>query len=119
VEPEGLTRILKFMAEFWPVKALYVTENGAAYEDAQGADGRIRDVERIAYFQGHVAAIERAVAAGVPLKGYFAWTLMDNFEWAHGYDKRFGIVAVDRATGDRIKKDSYYYYRDAVAGYRL
>lgn len=118
VEPEGLTRILKYMAELWPVKAFYVTENGAAYEDVQGADGRIRDTERIAYYQGHVAAIERAVAAGVPLKGYFAWTLMDNFEWAHGYDKRFGLVAVDRATGDRVKKDSYYYYRDVVAGYR-
>jgi beta-glucosidase len=118
VEPEGLTRILKFMADGWPVKALYVTENGAAYEDIEDADGRIRDGQRIAYYQGHVAAIERAVAAGVPLKGYFAWTLMDNFEWAHGYDKRFGLVAVDRSTGNRVKKDSFYYYRDAVAGYR-
>ncbi len=118
VEPNGLYRILKFMSDAWPVKTLYVTENGAAYEHTTDADGRLHDGERIVYYQGHFAALEQAVADGVPLKGYFAWTLMDNFEWSYGYDKLFGMVAVDRTTGIRTRKDSFYYYRDAVAGYR-
>lgn len=117
VVPEGLYRILAFMALRWPIPALYVTENGAAYRDVVDADGRIRDLERIDYYRTHVAAALKAREAGVPLRGYFAWTLMDNFEWAHGYDKRFGLVAVDRSTGKRVQKDSFYYYRDVVAGF--
>lgn len=117
VVPAGLARVLEFIAGQWPVKALYVTENGAAYDDLELRDGRVSDTDRISYFREHLGACRRAVAAGVPLKGYFAWTLMDNFEWAHGYERRFGLVAVDRATGRRTKKDSFYYYRDVVAGF--
>jgi len=118
VEPKGLHRILKFMSDTWPIPALYVTENGAAYDHTVDADGRLHDRERIVYYQGHIAAMEEAIADGVPLNGYFAWTLMDNFEWSFGYDKLFGMVAVDRTTGLRTRKDSFYYYRDTVAGYR-
>lgn len=117
VEPEGLLRILSFIAGNWPETDLYITENGAAYEDVPDQDGRIRDSGRIAYLRDHIAAAARAVIAGIPLRGYFAWTLMDNFEWSHGYSKRFGLVAVDRKTGERRRKDSFHYYRDVAAGY--
>jgi beta-glucosidase len=116
IVPEGLLRMLRVIARRWPVKALYVTENGAAFPDRPEADGRIRDRDRIDYIRAHVGACRRAVAEGIPLKGYFLWSLMDNFEWAFGYSKRFGLVRVDPATGDRRPKDSYYFYRDLVAG---
>ena len=116
VVPEGLYRMLKKIANRWPVKELYVTENGAAFADRADAGGRVRDRDRIAYLRSHIAACRRAVAEGVPLKGYFVWSIMDNFEWAHGYSKRFGLVQVDPGTGMRKPKDSYYYYRDVVAG---
>jgi len=91
--------------------------NGAAFADTLGPDGRIHDGLRIDYLRGHIAAAERARDSGIPLRGYFVWTLMDNFEWAHGYDKRFGLVAVDRASGKRTKKDSFYFYRDVISGF--
>jgi beta-glucosidase len=117
VAPQGLRRVLRFIAERWPVRALYVTENGAAYPDLTFRDGRVADADRIAYYRGHIAACSDAIADGVPLKGYFAWSLLDNFEWAHGYGKRFGIVAVDPKTMERRPKDSYYFYRDVIAGF--
>ncbi len=117
VEPAGLERVLSFIARTWPVQALYVTENGAAYEDRVGAGGRIEDFDRIGYHRGHIAAAIRARESGVPLAGYFAWTLLDNFEWAYGYDKRFGLVAVDRDSGARTRKSSFFYYRDVIAGF--
>jgi beta-glucosidase len=116
IVPEGLSRMLRTIAGRWPVKALFITENGAAFTDAIDAAGRIRDRERIAYLRSHIAACRSAIADGVPLKGYFVWSLMDNFEWAHGYSKRFGLVRVDPATGSRKPKDSYYFYRDFIAG---
>jgi beta-glucosidase len=116
IVPEGLYRMLTIISRRWPVKELFVTENGAAFADVVEETGRIRDCERIGYLRSHLAACRRAIAEGVPLKGYFAWSLMDNFEWAHGYSKRFGLVHVDPATGLRRPKDSYYFYRDLVAG---
>jgi beta-glucosidase len=116
IVPEGLLRMLREIARRWPVKALYVTENGAAFDDRPEADGRIRDRERIDYIRGHVDACRRGIAEGIPIKGYYLWSLMDNFEWAYGYTKRFGLVRVDPATGERKPKDSYYFYRDLVAG---
>jgi beta-glucosidase len=116
IVPEGLCRMLATIAKRWPVKALFVTENGAAFADIVEESGRIHDGERIQYLRSHLAACRRAIAEGVPLKGYYAWSLMDNFEWAHGYSKRFGLVHVDPATGLRRAKDSYYFYRDLVAG---
>jgi len=117
VVPQGLRRVLGYIAGAWPVKALYVTENGAAYPDRQVRDGRVIDADRVAYYRGHLGACRQAIADGVPLRGYFAWSLLDNFEWAHGYDKLFGLVSVDPKTMERRPKDSYYFYRDAIAGY--
>jgi beta-glucosidase len=116
IVPEGLVRMLKKIAERWPVKELYVTENGAAFVDKVEDSGRIRDRERIEYLRTHIAACRQAIAEGVPLKGYYVWSLMDNFEWSHGYTKRFGLVHVDPASGTRRPKDSFWYYRDLVAG---
>jgi len=116
IVPEGLSRMLRAIAVRWPVKALFVTENGAAFMDAVDTAGRIHDRERIAYLRSHIVACRSVIAEGVPLKGYFVWSLMDNFEWAHGYSKRFGLVHVDAATGLRKPKDSYYFYRDFIAG---
>ena len=95
--------------------AIIVTENGAAFADAQGHDGCVRDPERRDYIAAHVDALGRAIADGVPVVGYFAWSLLDNFEWAHGYARRFGLVYVDYPTLERIPKSSFYWYRDLIA----
>jgi beta-glucosidase len=116
IEPEGLNRMLTKIWKRWPVKEFYVTENGAAFVDEVEESGRIRDQKRIDYLRSHIAACARAVAEGIPLKGYYVWSLMDNFEWAQGYSKRFGLVHVDPATGTRRIKDSFWFYRDIVAG---
>jgi beta-glucosidase len=86
---------------------LYVTENGACYDDAVAVDGTVHDDDRIAYLRAHMAAAGRALAAGVKLRGYFVWSLLDNFEWAEGYSRRFGIVRVDYSTLKRTPKSSY------------
>jgi beta-glucosidase len=115
VFPQGLTEILVRVAREYGPRSIYVTENGAAFPDAVGATGRVADARRTAYLRSHVAAAHRALSAGVPLGGYFAWSLLDNFEWQHGYTKRFGLFRVDFDTGQRTAKDSAYWYRDAIA----
>jgi beta-glucosidase len=92
---------------------MLVTENGAAYDDAL-VDGQVDDPERERYLHEHLLQIQRAVAAGVPVGGYFVWSLLDNFEWAFGYGKRFGIVYVDFATQERIVKRSGRWYAAAT-----
>jgi beta-glucosidase len=114
VTPDGLFRLLSAIASRWPVPALYVTENGAAFADRVENDGSIHDRARVDYLRSHIAACRKALDAGIPLKGYFLWSLMDNFEWAYGFSKRFGIVHVDFENGDRRCKDSYYFYRDII-----
>jgi beta-glucosidase len=131
IVPGGLYRQLAAIARRWPAKALFVTENGAACDDRPEASSRletfppegsglprarVRDGERIEYLRSHVAACERAIGEGVPLEGYYAWSLMDNFEWSFGYAKRFGLVYVDFATGARLPKDSFWFYRDLISG---
>ncbi len=96
-------------------KTFYIAENGAAYADTVGADGTVDDPKRVAYYRDHLAQAARAVEAGIPLKGYFAWSLMDNFEWGYGYTKRFGLVYVDYETQRRIPKASADFYRRAIA----
>jgi len=91
-----------------------VTENGAAFADTLDPDGRVRDVQRIAYLRGHLAAAHAAISAGVDLRGYFLWSFMDNFEWSYGYAKRFGITYVDFETQQRTFKDSAAFYSDTV-----
>jgi beta-glucosidase len=93
---------------------LYITENGAAYGDGPDSSGGVADQGRIDYLQTHLKAVSNAIAQGSPVKGYYQWSLMDNFEWALGYDKRFGIVHVDFETQKRIIKDSGYWYRDQI-----
>ena len=115
VYPEGLTDLLVRLARDYASPTMYITENGCAYEDALTADGRVHDERRISYLKTHLAAAQRAIEAGVVLKGYFAWSLLDNFEWAMGYSRRFGIVYVDYATQRRILKDSATYYASVIA----
>ena len=115
VYPQGLTDLLVRLKDEYPVSSLYITENGAAYPDRLSGS-EVHDPERVKYFQLHLAAVAEAVQQGVPVDGYFAWSLMDNFEWAHGYDKRFGLVYVDYATQQRTLKDSARWYQGLLTG---
>ena len=122
VQPEGLTRLLRRIHDEYTAPAgveLAVTENGAAYDDLVGPDGVVHDRERTAFLEAHLGAILDAIEDGVPVRGYFYWSLMDNFEWAWGYDKRFGIVRVDYDTQERTLKDSAIAYRRIIAGREL
>ncbi len=94
---------------------LYITENGVALDDALGPDGLVHDRGRIAYLHAHIAAAQRALAEGIDLRGYYVWTLMDNFEWSKGFSKRFGLIHIDFATQRRSWKSSAYWYRDLIA----
>jgi beta-glucosidase len=114
IEPSGLTRLLKRIHDDYPGTPMLITENGAAYPEGPGADGEVHDTRRIEYLDGHLRACHDALAAGVDLRGYFVWSLMDNFEWAEGYAKRFGIVHVDYATQERRLKDSAKWYREVI-----
>jgi beta-glucosidase len=106
IDDSGLLEVLVRLTREYPPIPLAVTENGAAFHDEIAADGGVHDPERLAYLQAHMGACRQAIAAGVPLHGFFAWSLMDNFEWAWGYTKRFGLVYVDFDTQERIIKDS-------------
>jgi beta-glucosidase len=118
VVPDGLHDLLVRLDRDYGPKAIYVTENGAAYGDVRGHDGSVPDPERQEYLSEYIEAAGRAIADGVPLRGYFAWSLLDNFEWAWGYWKRFGLVYIDYATLDRVPKGSFYWYRDFIAAGR-
>jgi beta-glucosidase len=118
ISPTGLTDVLVRMRDEYAPAAIHITENGAAFEDVRGHDGEVRDPERQAYLASHLDAVARAIALGVPVEGYFAWSLLDNFEWARGYSKRFGLVYLDYPTLDRIPKSSFSWYRDFIAGAR-
>jgi beta-glucosidase len=115
VFPEGLHDLLVRLDREYKPEKIYITENGAAYTDSINAAGRVADTRRIDYLRGHLAAAHRALAVGVPLHGYFVWSLLDNFEWAHGYTKRFGIYDVDFDTQRRTPRDSAFWYRGVVA----
>lgn len=115
VYPDGLHRLLTRLSGDAPGLPLVITENGAAYHTPPDADGRIRDVRREAYLRGHLRACRRAIDDGVDLRGYFAWSFMDNFEWQEGYTQRFGIVWVDYETQERIPKDSALWFAKAIA----
>jgi beta-glucosidase len=118
VYPDGLRNMLLRIRDDYGPRAIYITENGASFPDVRVHDGQVRDPERQAYLEGYLAAIGRAIEAGAPVKGYFVWTFLDNFEWGWGYWKRFGIVYVDFPTLERVPKGSYYWYRDFIAGQR-
>ncbi len=118
VHAEGLTETLLRMTDDYGARCLYVTENGSAYPDVVGPGGQIDDPERTRYLEEHLAACTNAVNRGAPLAGYFAWSLLDNFEWAYGYDKRFGLVHVDYATQRRTMKGSGHRYAAIVRAQR-
>jgi beta-glucosidase len=115
VYPEGLYQTLGRLFFEYGFPAIYITENGAAYEDRVDADGRVDDPPRLSYIQRHLKQVHRAIAIGVPAKGYFAWSLMDNFEWSFGYSKRFGLIHVDFPTQQRVLKSSGKWYRGVIA----
>jgi beta-glucosidase len=114
VYPDGLYELLIRLHREYAAPKIYVTENGAAFTDTLTSDGTIEDKERLSYLEEHVAATGRAVRSGAPVAGYFAWSLLDNFEWAYGYDKRFGLVHVDYETQVRTIKASGHRYADMI-----
>lgn len=114
VGPSILYWAPRLVAELWKVRAIYVTENGCAHPDRPDAQGEIWDTARVMYLQQHLVAAHRAVAEGYPLRGYFFWSLLDNFEWAFGYTKRFGLHYVNYETLERTPKLSAKFYADVI-----
>ncbi len=110
VDPDGLHEVLTRLRDEYPSVPLLITENGAAFADQVAADGAVHDSDRVAYLNSHLRACHRAIEDGVPLRGYFVWSVFDNFEWAFGYARRFGIVHVDYRTQARTPKDSAGFY---------
>ncbi len=115
IEASSLTELLTRVHREYPGLQLMITENGAAFDDAVGEDAVVHDDDRIDYLHGHLGAVHDAISAGVDIRGYYVWSLLDNFEWAWGYTKRFGIVHVDFASCERRPKDSAIWYRDVIA----
>jgi beta-glucosidase len=117
VYPDGLFQLLVRLRDEYELPPLYITENGAAFPDDR-RNGSVDDPQRISYLARHLDAVARAVEHGVPVNGYFVWSLLDNFEWAYGYSQRFGIVYIDYETLERVPKASYGWYRDFIAAQR-
>lgn len=117
ITPKGLHRHLQWLHEHTGGMPLYITENGCAMPDTLSDDGtRVHDRGRIDFLKSYLSAAADAIRDGVNLQGYFLWSFIDNFEWAYGYTKRFGIVYCDYVDGRRVPKDSFYFYRDVIAG---
>jgi beta-glucosidase len=114
IEPDGLTELLTRIRDEYTAVPLYVTENGAAYHDYVNPEGTVDDPERVQFLEAHVRAAHKAIEAGVDLRGYFVWTLMDNFEWTQGYLARFGLAYVDYRTQTRIPKRSASWYAEVI-----
>lgn len=119
IDPNGMVELLVRMHEEYPSLPLMITENGAAFHDVPDADGTVHDPERVAYLHDHIDAVGAAMEAGADVRGYFLWSFLDNFEWAYGFDRRFGIIHVDYETQRRIWKDSAHWYRELVASGRI
>jgi beta-glucosidase len=116
VEPAGLGRLLRWLRDEYPgLPPIYITENGCAYPDELDADKQVEDPQRVVFLDQHLRAVHAAIADGVDVRGYFCWSLLDNFEWALGYSKRFGLVYVDYPTQLRIPKASYRWFRELIA----
>jgi beta-glucosidase len=115
IGPEVLYWAVRNVSEVWKPKELFITENGCSSDDVVNREGRIEDIDRVMYLRNHLTHLHRAAAEGYPVKGYFLWSLLDNFEWADGYSKRFGIHFVDFETQKRTPKLSAEWYREAIA----
>jgi beta-glucosidase len=114
IGPEAMYWAPRQVAKLWNVKSIYITENGASASDQAVADGNIYDLDRIMYLRNYLTQLHRATSEGVPVLGYFLWSLMDNFEWADGYEKRFGVYRVDFNTQRRTPKLSASFYRETI-----
>ena len=115
VHAPGLHRLLNTLHQRYPATPLYIIENGAAFPDEISPDGLVHDPRRVNYLRDHIGAVHAALQDGVDVRGYFAWSLLDNFEWAQGYSKRFGLIYVDYPTQRRVIKDSGHWYAQVVA----
>jgi beta-glucosidase len=114
IAASGLTSLLVRVRNDYTKLPIYITENGAAFDDYVDPNGDVLDHNRVAYLQQHISAVHDAINAGVDVRGYFVWSLLDNFEWSFGYSRRFGIVWMDFPTGDRLPKESYRWYRETI-----
>ncbi len=119
VGPEAIYWAPKLVSEIWGVKELYITENGASSSDQIAPDGHVYDSDRVMYLRNYLGQLHRAIAEGVPVRGYFLWSLLDNYEWADGYSKRFGIIYVDFATQKRTPKLSAAFYKAVIRENRV
>ena len=114
VGPEAMYWAPRLAAKVWGVKSIYITENGTSATDEVAADGHVYDLDRIMYLRNYLLQLQRATSEGVPVAGYFLWSLIDNFEWADGYAKRFGLYRVDFETQTRTPKLSAAFYREII-----
>jgi beta-glucosidase len=112
--PEAIYWAPKFVLSLWGATEIFITENGCASDDVVADDGKIYDTDRIMFLRAHLTQVQRATADGVPVKGYFQWSLMDNFEWGQGFGERFGLVYVDFKTQKRTPKLSAAWFREAA-----
>jgi len=114
--PDGLRRLLVRVQRDYAPSAIYITENGVSFGDGPGPDGRVHDQRRIDFYKGYIGQVVHALDDGADVRGYYAWSLLDNFEWAFGFSQRFGIIHCDFENGQkRTIKDSGYWYRDLIA----
>jgi beta-glucosidase len=120
VTPEGLGVLAMRVHTDWPaIPALMITENGAAYDDEPDENGEVNDTRRVAYLTNHLASLQSAIAQGAPVVAYYAWSLLDNFEWAYGYAKRFGMIHVNFHTQKRTLKRSAHTYKQIIESDRV
>jgi len=119
VAPDALYWVPKLMSKLWGVKNIYITENGCSAADTLTPEGRVLDTDRIFYLRAYLTEMQRATSEGVPIRGYFLWSLLDNFEWSRGYSERFGLVYVDYESQKRTPKLSAEYYRQTIKNNRL
>jgi beta-glucosidase len=115
IGPEAIYWDPRHVAKLWGVKSIYITENGTSGSDQPATDGIVYDVDRITYLRNYLAQLQRATSQGVPVRGYFLWSLMDNFEWLDGFEKRLGLYRVDFNTQRRMPKLSASFYRETIA----
>jgi beta-glucosidase len=115
VAPPALYWTPKLMTGLWNLKKIYITENGCSSKDVVRPDGRVLDSDRVQYLRSYLENLQRAAADGVPVAGYFLWSLLDNYEWSSGFSKRFGITYVDYQTQKRTPKLSYDFYQQVIA----
>jgi beta-glucosidase len=115
IAPETAYWVPRLAAAIWNVETIYITENGTSSDDKISKDGNIYDLDRIMYLRNYLTQLQRAISEGVPVRGYFLWSLMDNFEWIYGFEKRFGLYYVDFETLRRTPKLSVSFYRDVIA----